>query len=243
MTDIFHEVEEEVRRERLEQFWKKHSDYIIAGMALIVIAVAGFQLWRVYDQKQRVRASNEYTAAVQMLQSGQSNLAAELFAKLGKSAPRGYSAASRLQEADALLSEGNRADAIALYKQIAAGSDPDLGAVARLHAAWAIVDQAPKSEVTALVGPLTAAGSAWNPMAREILAYADYRAGNAKAANEYESLAADTNAPDGVRQRARIVALFLKAGGDRNFGKVPAPAPPAQSPGANPTGAGGPPSR
>jgi hypothetical protein len=244
VTDIFQEVEEDVRRERLEQFWKNYSDYIIAGVALVIIAVAGLQLWRVYDQKQRIKASNEYTEAAEMLRSGQSTIAAEMFGKLAKSAPGGYAAVSRLQQADAMLSAGNRADAIALYKQIAAGNDPNLGAIARIHAAWAIADQAPKSDVMSLLDPLMASGSAWNPLVRELLAYESYRAGDIKAAaTEYLSLAADKDAPDGVRQRAQFMALFLQAGGGANVGTVPEPPHPAQSPGANPAGAGGPPSK
>jgi hypothetical protein len=244
VTDIFHEVEEEVRRERLEQFWKNYSDYVFAAAALVIIAVAGFELWRVYDQKQRIKASSEYMYATEMLRAGQSNLAVDLYEKLAKTAPGGYAAVARLHEADALLGAGNRADGIALYRQIAAGSDPYLGAIARVHTAWAIVDQAPESEVKALLDPISAASSAWNPMVREILAYADFRAGNTGAAiAEYESLAADKNAPDGVRQRAQVLASFLKAGGGANFGTVPPPPHPAQTPGAITAGAGGPPSK
>ena len=75
MTDIFREVEEDVRRERLEEFWKNYSDYVIAGVALVIIAVAGLQLWRVYEQRQRIKASNEYAVAAEMVRSGQSAIA------------------------------------------------------------------------------------------------------------------------------------------------------------------------
>jgi hypothetical protein len=244
VTDIFQEVQEDVRRERLEQFWKNYSDYVIAGVALVIIAVAALQLWRVYEQKQRIKASNEFAEASEMLRSGQSTIAADLFGKLAKTAPGGYAEISRLQQADAMLSAGNRADAIALYKQIAAGNDPTLGAIARIHVAWAIADEAPKADVKALLDPLSASGSAWNPMVREILAYADYRAGDVGVATtEFESLIADKDAPDGVRQRAQIMALFLKAGGSANVGTVPEPPHPARSPGANPAGARGSPSK
>jgi hypothetical protein len=242
VTDIFQEVEEDVRRERLEQFWKKYGDYVVAGAALVVIAVAGFELWRVYEEKQRVKASEEYSVAAEMLRAGQSNVAAEMFGKLAKSAPGGYGAVSRLQEADAMINAGNRADAIALYKQIASGNDPYLGAIARIHAGWAIVDQAPLADVKELLDPVSGSGSAWNPMVRELLAYADVRAGNINAAaKEYGSLAADKNTPDGLRVRAQDMALFLNAGGDKNVGTVPEPPHPAQTPGAKPAGAGGPP--
>lgn len=233
MTDIFQEVEEDVRRERLEKLWKEYGDYIIAGVALLIIAVAGFQLWRVYDQKQRVKASNEFTTAVQMEKGGQTALAAELFGKLAKSAPGGYAALARLQQGDTMLASGNRADGIALLKQIATGSDPDLAAIARIHLAWALVDQESKSEIQSLLAPISAPGSAWGPLAREIFAYADYRAGDqAAAASGFQSLANDSTAPDSLRQRAQVMAQFLKAGGEKNFGTVPAPAQPAKPPNA-----------
>jgi hypothetical protein len=225
VTDIFREVEEEVRRERFAQLWKQYGDYVIAGAALIVIAMAAYQLWRVYDQREHVKASDEYSVAQQLAEAGQAQQAASLFAKLSKSAPGGYAAVSRLQEADALLTAGNRAEAIPLYRQIAAGDDPYLAAVARIHAGWAVVEQSPKTDVEALLAPLDDPASAWRPMAREILAYADYRAGNIPLAlSEYKSLAADSSAPSALRKRTDVMATFLMAGGDKDFGTVPKPA-------------------
>lgn len=44
MSDIFQEVEEDVRRERYEKLWKKYGNYIIALAVLIVAGVAAFQV-------------------------------------------------------------------------------------------------------------------------------------------------------------------------------------------------------
>lgn len=245
MTDIFREVEEDVRRERIEQLWKKHGDYIIAGAALVIIAVAGFELWRVYEQKQLIKASDEYTAALQLSGAGQPAQAAELFAKLAADAPGGYRAVSRLQQADASMAAGNRADAIALYREISAGGDPYLAAIAKIHLGWALVDQSPRAEIETLLSPLPDSGNAWSPLAREIIAYADYRAGDLNsAAKQYQSIAADQNSPDRLRQRALLMAGFLKAGGDRSYGTVPPlPAPSAPALGGHPAAAGGSPAK
>jgi hypothetical protein len=43
MSDIFQEVEEDVRRERYEKLWKKYGNYIIALAVLIVAGVAAWQ--------------------------------------------------------------------------------------------------------------------------------------------------------------------------------------------------------
>ena len=244
MSDIFREVEEEVRRERFEKLWKKYGDYFIAGVAVVILAAGGSQAWRYYAAKQRAEASTAYITAQELAQAGQSDKAAEAFARLAESAPSGYAQLARLQEADAMLAAGKSADAVALYRKIAADGGSTFGDVARVRAAWAIVDTAPKSDVQTLLAPLTDPSSAWRPVAQEILAYADYRAGDTKSAlATYKSLAAKTDAPNGIVQRAHAMADFIEAGGDDNYGTVPEPAdartipngaPPSVAPPAKP---------
>lgn len=222
MSDIFREVEEEVRRERYAALWKKYGDVVIAIVALIIIGAAGYQLWRYYEAHARLNASDEYTAAEQLLSANRTKEAATAFAHLADSAPGGYAAVARLQNADALASSGDTKDAISLYKKIAAGDDPLLAAVARLREAWLVVATTPRLQMETMLAPLTAPTSPWHSMAQEILAYSDYRTGHLAAAQkEYEKLAADDNAPIGIRQRASAMATFLKAGGGKNFGTVP----------------------
>ena len=45
MSDIFQEVDEEVRRDKALEFWKKHQNLIIAGAALIVLATGGYRFY------------------------------------------------------------------------------------------------------------------------------------------------------------------------------------------------------
>ena len=140
MTDIFREVEEEVRRERFEKLWKQYGDYIIAGAALVVIAAAGFQLWRVYEKRQTVTASETYAIAEQLLQQGQAGAAATTFSKLAENAPSGYAQLALLDKANALYASGNVPEAVEIYKQVAAKGNALLAPVARIRAAWASVD-------------------------------------------------------------------------------------------------------
>ena len=222
MADIFREVEEEVRRERYERLWKKYRDHITAAGALIIIGVAGYQLYRVYEQREENKASIAYAAASEMLDRGQAAAAAPQLAALAKSAPGGYAAVSKLAEADALFSAGQKGDAIRIYQQIASGNDPYLGAAARLHAAWAMADSAPRSDVDALLAPLLDKSSAWYQLAREIVAYEDLRSGNRSAAlTAYRDIAADPDTPSNLKTRAQAMAQFINAGGDANYGNVP----------------------
>jgi len=99
--------------------------------------------------------------------------------------------------------------------------------VARIRAGWAEADTASRADLENLLRPINDANNAWRFLAREILAYSDWRAGKALAASgEFSQLAADNNAPDSLRNRARAFAQFLAAGGATNIGTVPPLAPP-----------------
>jgi hypothetical protein len=235
VTDIFHEVEEEVRRERYQILWKKYGDYVIAAVAVIAIAIAGYKFWQRYETQQLLNASAAFNAAQKAAETGNNTAAAQAFASLAKTAPKGYAELSRLAEAGALLAANNRSDALTLYKSIADSTSP-LASVARLRAAWAMADTAPRSELQTLLAPLTTPSSAWRYAAGEILAYADYHAGNLKQSQaEYESLAKEADAPRTIRGRADAMATFIRAGGDKEFGTMPKSALPPDAQ-ANPKG-------
>ncbi len=235
MSDIFREVEEDVRKERLEKWWKAYGDYVIALLALVILGLAGWQLWLRYENTQRAKASAEFVAAERITNSTQ---AAAAFDALSKTAPGGYGQLSRLAEASALAVAGKPADAETRYKAIAAADNGPVGATARIRAAWLVADTAPRADLEALLQPINTDTSAWRQMAREILAYSDYKAGKVKEAHsEFAALAADPDSPDALKSRVNAFAAFLAGGGATDYGTVPPPAPapaPGTPPGATP---------
>jgi hypothetical protein len=230
VSDIFREVEEDVRRERFEKLWKQYGDYAIAAFAVLIIAIAGWQFWKYYHGQQIVRASNAYATATQTASGGDPATAAGEFGTLAKDAPGGYAVLARLQQANSLMSAGDTINAVAIYKEIEGGKDPSLAAVARLRHAWAVVDSASVAQVTTILAPLNDPASEWKYAAREALAYSEYHNGDAAAAvSLFNGLAANTNAPQNLRQRAKAMATFIGAGGSKDTGTVP-PAPAATPP-------------
>lgn len=221
MTDIFREVEEDVRRERIEKLWKQYGDYIIAAVAAVIIAIAGYELWQRYEQGQREKSSTEFTAAMTAMAVNPA-AANDALEKLSATAPGGYASLAKLAQADAALAGGDRAKAVTLYQSLAAQDSGPIGSAARIRAAWALADIDSKADLQTLLAPLTDPNSAWRHMAREILAYSDYRAGQVKLAeSEFRALANDAEAPEPLRRRAGAMASLMKAGGTANFGYVP----------------------
>jgi hypothetical protein len=219
VSDIFREVEEDVRREKAEKFWKAYGNYIIAVGVILFLGVGAWQLWSRHEQQEREKAAATFMAA-QRITTPQN--AASAFADIVPGAPKGYGKVARLSQAGAMFAAGQQKEAIALFKDIAAGDSGTIGAVARLRAAWAQADTLSRSDMTDWLAPLDKPGSAWRPNAREVLAYADYRALDMKSAREkYAALAVDPEAPDALRARAKAMSAFLTSGGAVTYGTVP----------------------
>ncbi len=64
MTDIFQEVDEEVRRDKAAEFWKKYQNLIIGAAVLIVLASAGFRYWQYEKEKAEQAAGDQFQAAI-----------------------------------------------------------------------------------------------------------------------------------------------------------------------------------
>ena len=63
MSDIIREVDEELRRERLANIWKKYRGLIVLAVFLIVAGTAGWRGYEYYSQKQAEAASERYASA------------------------------------------------------------------------------------------------------------------------------------------------------------------------------------
>ena len=227
MSDIFREVEEEVRQERLQKWWKKYGNYVVAGVSILVIGVAGWKLWERYDLQQRMKASTEMESAAQMSAAGASDMAAEAYGKIAKKAPSGYALVAELNQADELAAANHINEAVAIYMKIAEKDKAGLGDVARMRAAWAQGDSISTEQLKTLLAPLNDGKSKWRFMARELLAYRAWHDNHpAEALKQFSALAADNDAPAAIRQRAEAVASMLRTSGGKNFGSVPEPPKP-----------------
>jgi hypothetical protein len=215
VVDIFNEVDEEVRRERLQKLWDRYSLYIIA---LAVLVVAGIGAWRGYEYwvaKQAATAGADFEAAVTLSEQGKHAEAEKAFAKVVAEAPPGYAVLARFRAA-AELAQGNSADAVKAYDALAA--DSTLGAnwqdLAGLRAGMLLVDSAPLAEMEKRLKPLSEPGRVYRHSARELLALSAWRNHDIAAARRYvDMIAADAETPPGTRQRIDVLSALIAADG------------------------------
>jgi len=235
MSDIFQEVEEDVRRERYEQLWKKYGNFVIGAAALLVLGVGGYQAWSAYDTNQRQTVSDQYQAA-QIIAPTDTAKAEAQFGELSNSGYEGYSTLSKFNLAGAYFAQGKRDPAIALLQELTTASDDAVSSIARLRLAWAEADAKPRTEIQTILEPLTAEDNPWRFAATEILAYVDFRTGSrAQAEADYLRLSQEPQASPSLRQRAAAIVQYLKANPAAGPAAPAAPSPPAPAPATAPT--------
>ena len=215
MSDIFQEVDEEVRRERLEQLWKRYGNYIIAA-ALVVLACVG--AWRGYvywEERKAAEAGAAYEAASALADAGKHSEAEAAFAKLANEGTAGYRGLARFREA-AQLGLSDPKAAVATYDALA--RDASLGQsmqdLAAVRAALLLVDTASYQDLRARLEPLTAADRPFRHSARELLAFGAWRAGDSAAARQWiEAVVSDPTTPGSIRTRVDVLSALIPSDG------------------------------
>ncbi len=219
MVDIFDEVDEELREERMREFLKKYGGLLFAGALLIIAAAGGWKAWGWYQEKQDMEAASLYLAAASRTESAgvagpNRPDAIAGFEAAAASSPEGYRVLARLRMAALRAETGDIQGASALWDQVAAdgAADPLLRDLASLTWCLYHADKGDPAMVEGRLKPLAAPGNAYRSLAQEQLALLDLRQGNTEAAKaQLKKLSEDTTAPSGVRGRAG--ALLDRVGG------------------------------
>lgn len=205
---LIREVEEELRRERMEQLWKQYGSYFLVMALAIIIGVGGFKFYQTRQLAAANTAGAAYEAAANLIQDGKQDDARKALDELIKTGPSGYAALARLKLAGLELGAGEKAKALVQYEALAgaAGADGLLRSFARLQAAALKIGDADFTEVENRLNDLVGESSPWRANARELIALAALKAGKTDTARKaLENVMADRTAPADVRERAQIM--------------------------------------
>jgi hypothetical protein len=213
VSDIFSEVDEEVRRERLQKLWAQYGVYLIAGCVLLVVAVGGWRSYEWWEAKKAAEAGSAFQAAATLSGEGKNKEAEEAFAKLAATGTSSYRMLAKFREAAEVARNDPKA-AVALYDQLAA--DGSLGRVlqdlATLRAGTLLVDTAPYSEIQQRLEPLTAPDRTFRHSARVMLALAAWRGNDKTAMRRWSDMAlADPETPAGTRGQIQMLLALSDA--------------------------------
>lgn len=215
MTDIFNEIDDELRRDKVAQFWKRHGAKVVVLAIVVVVGVGG---WRFYEHRQRVAAEAagaRFDAAVQLARDGKTAEAEQAFAAIAQDGGSAYRVLAQLRAA-AEAGRGDPEKGAAAFDALASnpGVPGDLQQLARLRAAALRLDVGgdPKAVMAALE-PLATPTAPFRNSARELLGLAALKAGDYEAAGRwFDQIVTDRTAPQALQSRVQIYLALVGSG-------------------------------
>lgn len=205
MADIFREVDEELRRDKAAEWWKRYSIYIYAVALLVIVGTAGYQGWRAYDEKLRGEQSDSYAEALQALSGGDKQKAVAELKALSDPSGTGYRLLAALTLAQVYAQDGDMAAADQIWQRLSDNGSVGQG-LRQLGSLYIAMQQVDKGDPTALrpkLEALAVAGEPYRFTALELLAALALRQGDTAAAREHlTQITDDPTAPSGSRSRA-----------------------------------------
>lgn len=212
VSDLFHEIDEELRRDRAIELWKRYGNYVIGAALALVIGTGAYVAWRDYTHRQAAEQGARFFSAAALATGGETQKAVEAFDDLGQSGSAGYATLARMREAALKARAGDMEAAATIYRSVADDSsvEKELRGAATLLAMLHSIERIEPAELDRALAPLQAAGNPWRFSALELAALAAARTGEAaKARDLYAKIADDVQAPPGLRARAAEMVAAL----------------------------------
>ena len=213
MADIFREVDEDLRRENLENLWKRYGRLLIGLAVAVVLSVAGIQGWKAYDRDRRETQSDQFATALDLVTSGDSAGGINALADLSDAAAGGYPGLAAFEQARLRTENGDVAGAIEIWERIAADGalGPGFRDVATLLSVMYQIDEGDPETLRQRLEPLAGPGKPFRASALELQALLALRDGDRAGARDlYTQIVDDVEAPARLRARASQILAALE---------------------------------
>jgi len=211
VSELFDEVDEDVRRDQLKKLWDQYSIYIVAGALLIIAAVGGWRGYQYLEAKKAAEAGAAFDRAVELSESNKHSEAEAAFNDLAAKAPAGYRMLARLRR------PRKSPPAIRKARPKCTTTSPPTAASARRSRIWprfappdcCWIPRTYPGMLTRLEAA-AAPGATFRHTARELLALSAWRVNDATAARKWlDLIAGDGETPPSLRSRAEALQALL----------------------------------
>jgi hypothetical protein len=213
LSDIFREVDEEIRREQLKKLWDRYQTLVIGAALAVILGVGGWRGYEWWEMRRAAEFGAAFESAVTLAASGKHEEAAADFAKIAQAGTPAYRNLALLRGAMEVAERDPKAGAAA-YEQVAANRDvePLLRELATLRAAAIHIDQGRYETVRKLLQPMAEPGGNFRHTARELLALSAWRANDSAALKRWiDTIVRDPQTPLAMRNRVNVLAALSAA--------------------------------
>lgn len=201
--NIFREVDEELRSDRMRNLWRRFAPYVIGAAVGVVAIVAVNEGWTWYNANNAAQSSDELYAAFDLADGGDLPAATAQLDTLIGNGTGNYPTLAEFRKAGLLAKDGKAAEAVAAYDALAnSQSNAHMRELALVLAGNLLIDSGSLADVESRVGSVAAEGSPLRNAAREIMGLAQYKAGDLPAAQaSFQSVIDDAMTQSSTRTR------------------------------------------
>ena len=236
MTDLFEEVDQSLREDTFATWWKRWQWLIYGLVAVAILGVAGLEIYRGIRAEEINKAAVIYDAGFAAQEKNDLTTARASFAQL-ETDKTGFKALAGHMLAGVEKELTNDTAAVEAHLSAAAAADKGvMGDLAIIKLAYLKADTGTLAEVEAVLKPLLDRTGQASALARELIGAKALAEGNVeRARSEFEALALDLEAPQGVQRRVQQALSTLPArkidlDAPATPAATPAPAAPAATP-------------
>ena len=213
ISDTFkREVDENLRRDQMRDFFKAYGGWLIAGVVLFLVASGGFIWWKQHKVEQAGKQVEELAQVYKDIGSGTMAKAPQQLDELAQSDSDAVKASALFARAALALQQNNAKLATDTFKSIADDSGmPEPYRNAALVRQTALeFDRLPPQDVITRLQALSKPGEPWFGTAGEMTALAMMKQGKKQEAGQlFAAIAKDNTVPQTIRARAMQVAGSL----------------------------------
>ncbi|MFC3213653.1 MULTISPECIES: tetratricopeptide repeat protein [Novosphingobium] len=212
--DVFlREVDDAVRQDQLESFMSRYGKPLLALILIALLAFGGWIYWSHRQTQEREQRSEAYVQAMDALQANNLDAAkAKLSPIASASGSDATVVSSRLMLAGIALQQDRKADALKIYREVAADekAPQPLRDLATVRQVAADFDAMKPDDVVSRLKPMAAPGNPWFGPAAELVGMAYLKQGkDSQAGPLFSAIAKDEAVDNGLRSRARQLAATL----------------------------------
>lgn len=213
MSDIFDEVDESLRQDRMEGLWKRYRLFVYGGAAVLIGAVALNEfVLRPQMEQARTERALAFEQAAGLLEDGDYAEAQAAFEDLVESDSRIAPLAAQYLAQTRYEGGGDAAGAARTLSSVAAVEGGPYERLSILKTAYFTVDGQSLAELESTLGSLVEDEGPLGSLARELIAAKAFETGDiARARTEFNRLRFDAAAPEGVKRRADIALAAMPA--------------------------------
>jgi hypothetical protein len=212
VSDIFREVDEDLKRDSMDRLWKKYGSYVIGAATAFVAIAAAFIAWQEWSQRQSLEQGVRLVEAMTLVENDRTSEGLAAYGLLAQEGSGGFALLARLQEAALAAQEGDIQRATTVYQDIAddSGLDQFYRDLATLLSVLNRVDSGDAATMIQQLTPLSGIDNPLHYSARETMGMVELRGGNKAAARKiFTDLSEDLEAPGPLQARAAEMLEIL----------------------------------